>query len=141
VEFEEFAADSAAADSALTAMIAARYGDLSSIGRAAPEAYEPPPMAPSPTPMPTPRDPRVERREEPARGTFTVSFATLLDRARADSMADSIVVDGRHARVVPGDRDGIPVYRVLLGPFETRRQAERAGMTSRLSYWVFEGEP
>lgn len=132
VEFEEFAADSAATDSALTAMIAARYGDLGSIARAgagAPEAE---------VDAPTGQD----RRETiGARGTWTVSFATMLIQERAQSMADSIVVDGRHARVVPGNRDGVPVYRVLLGPFETRQAAERAGMTSRLSYWVFEGAP
>jgi len=132
VEFEEFAADSAATDSALTAMIAARYGDLGSIARAG--AGAPPAEVDAPSGQ--------DRREAiGARGTWTVSFATMLIQERAQSMADSIVVDGRHARVVPGNRDGVPVYRVLLGPFETRQAAERAGMTSRLSYWVFEGAP
>jgi cell division protein FtsN len=70
-----------------------------------------------------------------------VSFATLLDESRARSFADSIVVNGRRARMVMGSRDGISVYRVLLGPFDSREQAERAGMQSRLSYWVFEGAP
>lgn len=129
VEFEEFAADSARADSALAALIAARYGDLSGLTRAAPLE-------------PDARDP-----EEPAarpvigRGTWTVSFATLLDQTRADELARTIDVDGRRARVVPGDRDGVPVFRVLLGPYDSRQDAERAGMTSRLSYWVFEGVP
>lgn len=132
VEFEEFAADSAAADSALTAMIAARYGDLGSIARAG---------AGSPA-SPTDAGAAQDRREAiGARGTWTVSFATMLVQERAEAMADSIVVDGRHARVVPGNRDGVPVYRVLLGPFDSRQAAERAGMTSRLSYWVFEGAP
>lgn len=132
VQFEEFAADSAAADSALAALLAARYGDLSAVGRAAPlpstprsgQTNEPPPR----------RDPSVH-------GTWTVSFATLLSEDRARTMADSIVVNGRRARVVTGTRDGIPVWRVLLGPFDSRQDAERAGMASRLSYWVFEGAP
>ena len=132
VQFEEFAADSAAADSALAALLAARYGDLSAVGRAAPlpptprqgQIYEPPPR----------RDPSIH-------GTWTVSFATLLAEDRARAMADSIVVNGRRARVVTGDRDGVPVWRVLLGPFDSRQDAERAGMASRLSYWVFEGAP
>lgn len=129
VEFEEFAADSAAADSALTAMIAARYGDLGSIARAGEAASDESPPAP-------------DRRDAiGARGTWTVSFATMLVQERAQAMADSIVVDGRYARVVPGNRDGVPVFRVLLGPFNSRQDAERAGMTSRLSYWVFEGAP
>jgi len=138
VEFEEFAADSAATDAALTAMIAARYGDLGAIAQAGAGA------ATSPTSPTSPTDAAAEegRREAiGARGTWTVSFATMLVQDRAQSMADSIVVDGRHARVVPGNRDGVPVYRVLLGPFDTRQAAERAGMMSRLSYWVFEGAP
>lgn len=128
VEFEEYAADSAATDSALTAMIYGRYGDLTGIGRSAP-------MSPTPAPEPEPAS-RSDGRE-----TWTVSFATLLTEDRAEAMADSIVVDGRRARVVPGNREGVPVWRVLLGPYDTRQAAERAGMTSRLSYWVFEGAP
>jgi hypothetical protein len=134
VEFEEFAADSAAADSALAALLAARYGDISGIARAAPlpptQGYEPA------------RQPEPPRRDvAPARGTWTVSFATLLDENRARAMADSIGFGGRRARVVLGNRDGVTVWRVLLGPFDTRPEAERAGMASRLSYWVFEGAP
>ncbi|HRQ77509.1 MAG TPA: SPOR domain-containing protein [Gemmatimonadaceae bacterium] len=129
VEFEEYAQDSASADSALTAMIYGRYGDLGSVGRAAPMENAP---APPPAQRPTGTD---------LRGTWSVSFATMMTEDRAKSMADSIVVDGRRARVVPGLRDGVQVWRVLLGPFETRQAAERAGMASRLSYWVFEGAP
>jgi len=29
----------------------------------------------------------------------------------------------------------------VLGPYDTRDAAERAGMASRLPYWVFEGAP
>ncbi len=128
VEFEEYAADSAATDSAVTAMIYGRYGDLTGVGRAAPE-----PATPTPAPS---SDSRSDGRQ-----TWTVSFATMLSEDRANEMADSISVDGRRARVVPGNRDGVPVWRVLLGPFDTRQAAERAGMSSRLSYWVFEGAP
>jgi hypothetical protein len=137
VQFEEYAADSAAADSALAALLAARYGDLSSIGRAAP-------LPPSPRQgQVNEPEPAFEpmRRDPSGRGTWTVSFATLLAEDRARSMADSIVVNGRRARVVTGTRDGIPVWRVLLGPFNSRQDAERAGMASRMSYWVFEGAP
>jgi len=134
VEFEEFAADSVAADSALAALLAARYGDISGIARAAPL---PPASGSEP-----PRQPEPPRREAtPARGTWTVSFATLLDESRARAMADSISYGARKARVVLGNRDGVAVWRVLLGPFDTRPEAERAGMASRLSYWVFEGAP
>lgn len=129
VEFEEYAQDSLQADSALTAMIYGRYGDLSGIGRSAPlepRAETPPAQRPSGTDV---------------RGVWTVSFATLMTEARAAEMANEIVVNGRRARVVPGLRDGVQVYRVLLGPFDTRQEAERAGMASGVSYWVFEGAP
>lgn len=141
VQFEEFAADSAAADSALAALVAARYGDLGSIARSAPL---PPPIQPParpPTRPPPTNEDEPPRVDAPARVAWTVSFATLLSQERADSMADSIVVGGRRARVVSGSRDGVPVWRVLLGPYDSRQAAERAGMRSRLSYWVFEGAP
>ncbi len=131
VEFEGAAADSAAADSALAALMAARYGDISSAsttdlpGMDAPVSprYEPPPPA----------------RTGPQ--TWTVSFATLLAEDRAREMAEKVEVDGRKARVIQGNRDGIPIWRVVLGPYDNREDAERAGMASRLPYWVFEGVP
>lgn len=128
VEFEEYATDSAAADSALAAMMAARYGDVTSQ-----------PLAPLPAEEKT-------RAPAPAGGkqgaeVWTVSFATLLAEDRATEMAERIKVDGRVARVIAGSRDGIPIWRVVLGPFDSRDEAERAGMASRLPYWVFEGAP
>lgn len=126
VEFEEYAADSAAADSALAAMMAARYGDVTS------QPMLPPPPEEPRTPEPTP---------QPGREIWTVSFATLLAEDRAKEMAERIRVDGRAARVIAGNRDGIPIWRVVLGPYDSRDAAERAGMASRLPYWVFEGAP
>ena len=134
VEFEEFAADSAATDAALAALLAARYGDISGIARAAPLPTTPG-AEPARQPLPPGRD------LTPGRGTWTVSFATLLDEDRARALADSISYGVRKARVVIGNRDGVTVWRVLLGPFDTRPEAERAGMATRLSYWVFEGAP
>ena len=132
VQFEEFAADSLAADSALAALVAARYGDLGSIGRA-----DRPPTAPSPAV----HEQEPPRRDPSERGTWTVSFATMLSEERARELAATITVNSRRARVVTGTRDGVPVWRVLLGPFDTRQDAERAGTASQLSYWVFEGAP
>jgi len=126
VEFEEYAADSAAADSALAAMMSARYGSMTSL---------------------PPEQPPVESRQAPAPGktggreTWTVSFATLLAEDRAREMAERIRIDGRVARVIAGSRDGIPIWRVVMGPFDSRDSAERAGIASRLPYWVFEGAP
>lgn len=136
VEFEEYAADSAAADQALAAMMASRYGDPSSVMR--------PPSEPAAPPSPAAGDRRPaapESSDRADRETWTVSFATLLAEDRATEMAERIRVDGRVARVVTGNRDGIPIWRVVLGPFDSRDAAERAGMASRLPYWVFEGVP
>lgn len=77
----------------------------------------------------------------PANETWTLAFATLIDLDRARQIAREITVEGRAARVVIGDRDGDPIYRVLLGPYPSREAAERAGMLAGRAYWVFEGPP
>ncbi len=79
----------------------------------------------------------------PARGLtgFTVSFAALLDQAKAREMANGIRVDGRVAHIVPAVREGTTIFRVVLGPYSTRADAERAGRTSGRPYWVYEGPP
>ncbi len=131
VQFEQFVVDQAATDSALAALMAARYGDISSTPRA-----DAPPDAPTDAPRAEPAPERTDTR-----GTWTVSFATLLVEDRATEMAARIRVDGRSARVVSATREGVPIWRVVLGPFSTRDDAERAGMNSKLPYWVFEGVP
>jgi cell division protein FtsN len=70
-----------------------------------------------------------------------VSFAVLLDAVKAREAAAKIVVDGKTARVVPGSNDGIPVYRVVLGPYATREEAERVGKASGQAYYVYAGAP
>jgi cell division septation protein DedD len=72
---------------------------------------------------------------------FTVSFAALLDQKKARDMAEAIRVDGRTAHVVPAVREGATIFRVVLGPYSTRADAERAGKTSGRPYWVYEGPP
>ena len=72
---------------------------------------------------------------------FTVSFAALLDQTKAREMADAIRVDGRTAHVVPAVREGVTIFRVVLGPYSTRADADRAGRTSGRPYWVYEGPP
>ena len=72
---------------------------------------------------------------------FIVSFAAFLVEERARELASRIEVDGSNARVVASPRDGAIIYRVILGPFLTREEAERAGTASRQAYWVYEGSP
>jgi hypothetical protein len=77
----------------------------------------------------------------PAVTGFTVSFAALLDQRKAQEMATTIKVDGRTAHLVPSVRQGVTVFRVVLGPYSSRGEAERAGKSSGRQYWVYEGPP
>lgn len=90
-------------------------------------------------PSPPPRD--SVRPTAPAREVWTVSFAAVLSEDRARAMAQDIRVDGQAARVVVSETDGVRVYRVVLGPYHSRAEADRIGRASRRSFWVFEGVP
>ena len=72
---------------------------------------------------------------------FIVSFAGFLTEDRAKELAERIRIGGENARVVTSSRDGSTIYRVVLGPYLTKEEAERAGKESGLAYWVFEGLP
>jgi len=93
--------------------------------------------APAPLPPPPPRDTVVRR---PNAG-FTVSFAALLVPDKARDLASQIHVGGENARVVTAVRDGSTIYRVVLGPYASREEAERVGRESKQSYWIYEGGP
>ncbi|MGI8508914.1 MAG: SPOR domain-containing protein [Gemmatimonadaceae bacterium] len=72
-------------------------------------------------------------------GPYTVSFAALLTEEKAKALADSIEVEGVKARVAAAQRGGATVYRVVLGPYPNRAEAERIGHESKRSYWAFQG--
>lgn len=72
---------------------------------------------------------------------FTVSFAALLSQDKAEQLASTIRVGGNAAHVVSTITAGSPIYRVVLGPFVTRDEAERVGRASRRDYWIYEGSP
>ena len=102
-----------------------------------------PPRAPIPRPTP-PRIPaETASANPPATRGWIVSFAAYLSEASARSRAAAITVDGQKARVVAGQTPGTTttVYRVILGPYPTKADAERVGRESRESFWVYEGNP
>jgi hypothetical protein len=80
-------------------------------------------------------------RQDTATLSFTLSFASLLSESAARSLAARVRVDGRPPRIVAGSRDGITIYRVVMGPFPTREAADAAGKRSGMPYWVFAGLP
>ena len=72
-------------------------------------------------------------------GTFVVQFAALKAQTAAEQLASSIKAYGEKAHVVTSTTDGIALYRVILGPFRSRADAERAGRSAGRDYWVLEG--
>ena len=94
--------------------------------------------APPARPMPPPPRPVPAR---PITSGFYVSFAALLDAARARELAAQIAVDGQRARVVEGQQAGTTIHRVLLGPYADRAEADRVGRASGRTYFILEGAP
>lgn len=72
---------------------------------------------------------------------FTVSFAALLVADKARDLAAQIRVGNETARVVTAVRDGSAIYRVVMGPYATREEADRIGRESKQTFWVYEGGP
>lgn len=77
----------------------------------------------------------------PREAIFTVSFAAVLDEQQARALSRRIRVDGQQPRITTSERAGKTLYRVVLGPYPSRAEAERVGKASGQSYWIFEGAP
>jgi cell division septation protein DedD len=69
---------------------------------------------------------------------FVVSFAAVLTEQRAQEIAAGIEVGGARAHVIATQSGGIPIYRVVLGPYATKDEADRVGRDSKRQYWVYE---
>jgi hypothetical protein len=72
---------------------------------------------------------------------FTVSFAALLSEEKAREIASLIKVNGNPAHVVSTTTAGSPIFRVVMGPFQTRDEADKVGRAARHEYWIYEGSP
>jgi hypothetical protein len=47
-------------------------------------------------------------------------------------------VNGVRPRVVANRSGSTTIYRVVLGPYGTREEAERIGRDSRRPFWIYE---
>jgi len=86
----------------------------------------------SPSMVPTPRE------LTPAGGAYMVSFAAVLSEQKATESAQGIVVNGVKPRVVRTQSGSTTIYRVVLGPYATREEADRVGRDSRRQYWIYQ---
>ena len=108
------------------------------IAKTAPPAAAAPPGALRPHPAPAHT---ASADSAPKQSGFTVQFAALRAQDAAGDVLKDIHVSGAAARLVATTRDGVTIYRVVIGPFSTREEAERVARTSGKSYWVYEGAP
>jgi cell division septation protein DedD len=72
---------------------------------------------------------------------FTVQFAALLTDDKAQELANTIKVGASTAHVTSTTIGGSPIFRVVMGPFATKDEAEKVGRASKRAYWVYEGSP
>jgi hypothetical protein len=85
-----------------------------------------------PTMVPTPPELTA------AQHSYMVSFAAVLTDQKASETAQSIVVNGMKPRVVKTQSGQTTIFRVVLGPFATREEADRVGRDSKRQYWIYE---
>lgn len=103
-------------------------------------AVRPPPATDTLTP-PIPVEVPVTPEPPPRARGWIVSFAAVLSLERAREIAGTISVNGTRPRVVTGETAGTTVYRVVIGPYDSREAADRAGRSARHSYWIYEDVP
>ncbi len=100
---------------------------VASAGAAAPEKSAPPPaLAPAAPPRPEPSRPAVAdgAPAEPSGQGFAVQIAALNVRSEADAIAKRLSSKGYTAYVISPENGTPSVYRVRVGKFPTRREAE-----------------
>jgi hypothetical protein len=67
-----------------------------------------------------------------------VSFAAVLAEQKARELAAGISVNGVRPRVVAAPSGSTTIFRVVLGPYSTREEADRVGRDAGRQYWVYE---
>jgi cell division septation protein DedD len=95
----------------------------------------------SPPPAATPADTAAAAPVARPSAGFTVQFAALLTDDKAQQLASTIKVGASSAHVTSTTIGGSPIFRVVMGPFATKDEAEKVGRASKRAYWVYEGSP
>ena len=107
----------------------------------APRTPRAPIPRPAPSRLPADTGAAAPAAQPPRARGWIVSFAAFVSEGPARQRAAIISVEGQKARVVAGETNGTTIYRVVLGPYPTKADAERIGRESRQSFWVYEGTP
>ncbi len=107
--------------------------DDSSSVRGSVDSMSPPPLRDG---SPSMVDPSQQPSARPV--SYMVSFAAVLSEQKAVETAAGMTIGGAKPRVVATQSGGTTIYRVALGPYSTREEAERVGRDSRKPYWVYE---
>jgi len=99
--------------------------------------------APAETPPPKPKASETSAPSPVAGGSssgFAVQLAALRERSEADAIAKRLVAKGYQAYVLLPSAGSPPVYRVQVGRFDTRREADRVAARlkkeERFDPWV-----
>lgn len=101
---------------------------------AAPDSSLPPTGGPQP--------PGAVEAAGAARGAvWYVSLASHSTEDAARAEAERTVAAGTSASVLRGNAGGRLVFRVVVGPYATRAEAEQAGAASGRSHWLFSSTP
>ncbi|WP_165481167.1 SPOR domain-containing protein [Legionella impletisoli] len=76
----------------------------------------------------TPLSTQAKLNNMPAekKGSFYVQIASFKVKQDAERMKASLILKDFHAIITPVKRDNITWYRVIIGPYESRIQAEKA---------------
>jgi DedD protein len=116
----------------------------------APPVRPPAPVRTPPTPAAIPtraaaaKTPKETREPEPAvsRGSMVIQVFSSSDRAQADRIRTQLVGGGQKAYLSPVEVAGHTMYRVRIGPFSSRPDAQKVADKVRKSYkldtWITE---
>jgi DedD protein len=109
---------------------------------AAAAAPAPAPAAPTPAPVRAPRAARSAAAPAVPKGSYVIQVFSSPDQAQAERIRGKLVGGGQKAYLSPIDRGGRTMYRVRIGPFKSRGDAQTVADKVRKGYkldtWVTE---